>query len=177
MNWFNENAGVIILVAAILIVAMLGVTLWLLLQLKSRIAVQKLSFLGMYATSIDTHKTYADFIVGNKTLYTVGVQEIGLKNGKVNFDLTKRYREKAGLPSDAKLVIGQRSSLTLRLTAEELKQAVVVKDGKKLVGTLKCYVVDFAGVLYEGKVKNVRKLLQELVKEEASSARGEAGKK
>lgn len=166
MNWVNENAGVIILVAAIVIIAMLGLSVWLLFYLKSRIAVQRLSFLGFYSTSVDTGKRYADFTVGNKSLQTVGVSEIGLKNGKIAFNLTELYREKAGLPSDAKLVVGQRNSVTLRLTVDELKKVCVVKDGKRLVHTLRMYVVDFSGTLYQGKVSAVRKLLKELLLEE-----------
>lgn len=166
MNWINENAGVIILVAAIVILVLLGISVWLLFYLKNRIAVQRLSFLGFYSASVDTGIRYADFTVGNKSLQTVGISELGLKNGKVAFNLTQLYREKAGLPSDAKLVVGQRSSVTMRLTLDELKKVALTKEGKKVVGALRMYVVDFAGTLYQGRVNNVRKLLKELLAEE-----------
>ena len=170
MNWLNENAGVLVLVLSVIIIAMLALSVWLLFYLKNRIAVQKLSFLGFYSASMDTGKRYADFTVGNKTLQTVGISEIGLKNGKVAFNLTELYREKASLPPDAKLVVGQRSSVTMRLTVDELKRIALSKEGKLVVGTLRMYVVDFAGNLYQGKVRAVRKLLLELLAEDAKSA-------
>lgn len=166
MEWLNENAGIIVFVAAIVIIALSAVALYLLFYLKNRIAVQRLSFLGFYSASVDTGKRYADLTVGNPSLHTVGVSEIGVKNGKVSFNLTEIYREKAGLPSDAKLVVGQRGSVTLRLTAEELKKLCIkTGDGKLKVGTLRAYVVDFAGCLYQGKVGAVKKLLKELLAE------------
>lgn len=173
MNWINENAGVIILVAAIIIFVLLGLCVWLLFYLKNRIAVQRLSFLGFYSASIDTGKRYADFTVGNKTLQTIGVAEIGVMNGKVAFNLTELYREKASLPPDAKLMVGQRSSITMRLTVDELKKLVVTKKGEKRVGTLRMYVVDLSGTLYRGRVGAIRKLLRETLAEEKKPAQSE----
>ncbi len=170
MNWINENAGVIILVAAIIIFVLLGLCVWLLFYLKNRIAVQRLFFLGFYSASIDTGKRYADFTVGNKTLQTIGVAEIGVMNGKVAFNLTELYREKASLPPDAKLMVGQRSSITMRLTVDELKKLVVTKNGEKRVGTLRMYVVDLSGTLYRGRVGAIRKLLRETLAEEKKPA-------
>lgn len=177
MNWINENAGVIVLVTAIVVFVLLGLCVWLLFHLKNRIAVQRLSFLGFYSASMDTGKRYADFTVGNKTLQTVGVSEIGLKNGKVAYNLTELYREKAGLPSDAKLVVGQRNSIAMRLTVDELKKIAVLKDGKKTVRTLRMYVVDFSGALYQGRVGAVKKLLKELLAEERAAVPSPAAEK
>ncbi len=174
MNWFNENAGVVVLILGIVLIVMTGLSVYLLFYLKSRIAVQRLSFLGFYSTSLDTHKNYADFVIGNKTVNTVGISEIGLKNGKIAFNLTALYREKTGLPQDAKLVIGQRSSISFRLTSEELKRTVVTSpDGKKKIGALRVYAVDLTGTLYQGKVANVRKLLLRLMEEEKATREAE----
>lgn len=169
MNWLNENAGVLILITAIIILALIGVIIWHLLYIRSTIAVRRLSFLGFYSKSLDTHKNYADFTIGNRTLHTVGVSEIGLQNGRVSFNLTDLYREKAGLPADAKIVIVQRSSLTFRLTADELKKTVIKKDDKLKVGTLRAYAVDSTGALYRGSVPSVRRMLLEGLAEEAKA--------
>ncbi len=168
MKWINENAGVIVLVTAIIIIVLAAICVWLLFHIKNRIAVQRLSFLGFWSTSMDTGKRYADFTVGNKSLHTVGVQEIGLKNGSVSVSLTDLYREKASLPSDAKPVVAQRGSLTFRLTEEELKKICGPTKGERApVRTLRVYVVDVAGTLYQGKVGAVKKLLKALLAEEA----------
>lgn len=166
MNWLNENAGVLVLVLSVIVIAMLALSIYLLFYLKNRIAVQRLSFLGFYSASMETQNRYADFTIGNKTLNTIGISEIGLRNGKVSYDLTELYREKTGLPAEAKIVIGQRSSLKFRLTKEELlRVAVPAKDGKRTVSVLRMYAVDLSGNLYHGKVRPVRKLLRELLAE------------
>lgn len=174
MNWINENAGVIVLVTAIAVIVLASLCLWQLLKLKSRIAVQRLSFLGFWSTSLETGKRYADFTIGNSSLHTVGVQEIGLQNGNVSVNLTASYREKAGLPSDAKLAIGQRNSITFRLTEEELKKICGRNADRASVRTLRAYVVDFSGTLYRGKVPAVKKLLKTLLKEEREKTTEEA---
>lgn len=168
MSWINENAGIIVLVTAIIIIVLASVCLWLLFHLKNRIAVQRLSFLGFWSTSMETGKRYADFTVGNKSLHAVGVQEIGLRNGTVSVSLTELCREKASLPAEAKLVVAQRGSLTFRLTEEELKKICgPTKEERSPVRTLRAYVVDLSGTLYQGKVRAVKKLLKLLLEEES----------
>lgn len=169
--WLNENAGVVVLIAAIIVIVMLGVAVWLLFFLKNRIAVQRLNFLGFYSTSMETKKRYADFTIGNKSLNDIGIAEIGLKNGGISFRLTELYREKNSLSPEARIVIEQRSSIRLRLTAEELKRTAI-RDGKaqKTVRGLRLYAVDLTGNLYSGRVRAVRRLLKELLTEERAEA-------
>lgn len=175
--WLNENAGVVVLIAAIIVIVMLGVAVWLLFFLKNRIAVQRLNFLGFYSTSMETKKRYADFTIGNKSLNDIGIAEIGLKNGGISFRLTELYREKNSLSPEARIVIEQRSSIRLRLTAEELKRTAI-RDGKaqKTVRGLRLYAVDLTGNLYSGRVRAVRRLLKELLTEERAEERAEAEK-
>lgn len=171
MEWINRNAGVIVLVTAVIVIVLVALCLWLLFYLKNRIAVQRLSFLGLWSTSLETGKRYADFTVGNKSLHTVSVQEIGVKNGSVAVNLTELYREKSSLPSDAKLIVGQRNSLTFRLTEEELKKICgPTKAERAAVRTLRAYVVDVSGTQFQGKVPAVKKLLKTLLDEEAGKA-------
>lgn len=172
MQWLNENAGIIVLVFGILTVALMALSVYLLIYLRNRIAIQRLSFLGLYSKALDTRQDYAELTIGNKTLNTISVAELGLKNGKVAFDLTSNYRMKAGLPEDAKIVIAQRSSIKFRLTSAELaKIAIRTPRGKLHVGAIRIYAVDITGTLYRGRVPMVRKLLKELA---AFDKRGEA---
>ena len=172
MNWVNENSGVIVLIMSIVIIAMTAVVLWLLFYLKSKIAVQKLTFLGFYSIQLDERNSYAQFTVGNKSLNDVGIAEFGIRNGKVNFNITSLYREKAGIGRDAKIVIEQRGSVSFQLTAEELKKAIVIgQNGKPAVKTLRLYAVDLTGTLHQGTVHGVRKLLKELNAQELAAAK------
>ena len=167
MNWVNENAGVVALVTAIIVIALLAVTVAMLFFLKSRIAVQRLNFLGFYSRSVDTRKNHAELTFGNRSLNDVGIAELGVSNGKINFDLTQRYREQSGLSFEARIVVEQRSSLHLRLSEEEVRRLCVeLPDGKKKVGCLRAYAVDLTGNLYRGRICAVRKLLKELLAEE-----------
>lgn len=170
MNWINENSGVIVLIMSIVIIALAAIALWVLFYLKGKIAVQKLSFLGFYSIQLDERNSYADFTVGNRSLNDVGIAEFGLRNGKVNFNITSLYREKAEMGPEAKIVIEQRGSVNFQLTAEELKKAVVIgSNGKRYVRTLRLYAVDLTGTLHQGKVNAVRKLLKELSAMEAAA--------
>lgn len=172
MNWVNENSGVIVLVMSIVIIVMAVISLWLLFYLKSKIAVQKLTFLGFYSIQLDERNSYAEFTVGNRSLNDVGIAEFGIRNGKVNFNITSLYRAKAGMGSDAKIVIEQRGSVNFQLTSEELKKAIVIgKNGRPVINTLRLYAVDLTGTLHQGKVHAVRKLLKELSANELAAAK------
>lgn len=172
MDWVNANSGVIVLVMSVILIVLTAIGLWLLFYLKNKIAVQKLTFLGFYSMQLDERKSYAEFTVGNKALNDVGITEFGIRNGGVNFNITSLYRERAGLSAEQKIVIEQRSSVNFRLTAEELKKAIVVgKNGKGVVHTVRLYAVDVTGTLHQGKVGSVRKLLKELNIQELAAVR------
>lgn len=172
MNWVNENSGVIVLITALVIIVMTAIALWLLFYLKSKIAVQKLTFLGFYSIQLDERNSYAEFTVGNRSLNDVGIAEFGIRNGGVNFNITSLYREKAGMGRETKIVIEQRGSVSFRLTAEELKKAIVIgKNGKPKINTLRLYAVDLTGTLHQGTVHAVRKLLKELSAQSVASSK------
>ena len=91
--------------------------------------------------------------------------ELGIKNGKVNYDLTELYKEKKGMAADARIVIEQRSAISFTLSAEELKKVLIDgADGKKILKGLKIYAVDLTGNLYQGRAAAVKKLLAELTR-------------
>ena len=50
--WLNDNAGILVLVLGIVTIVLLGVVLWLVFSLRSRFAVQRLKFVGLYATDM-----------------------------------------------------------------------------------------------------------------------------
>lgn len=167
MEWFNDNSGILVLIFGILLVVGVGFALYALLDMRRKIAVQKLKFLGFYSSDAETHENYAKIIIGNKSINNIGIAELGLCNGKVNFDLTQLYRDKKGLPSDARIVIEQRNSIGFELTQDELLRVVITGEkGKKILNKLYCYAVDFTGNLYKCKVSVVRKLLVEIMKKQ-----------
>lgn len=159
----SEILLVIMLVVSALTVIAVAVVIFLLVNLRNKIAVQKLKFLGFYAQDTLSRENYAEFVVGNKSLNEVGIAEMGLRNGTVTFDLTGLYKRRAGLRKDDRLVIEQRSSIRFRLSEEDL--ASVLVDGKKgkMLGSLKIYCVDLTGTLYTGKLNGVKKLAQKVL--------------
>ncbi len=164
MEWLNEGVGLIVLISAIVIVLLLALTIGIVLNLRSRIAVQRLSFLGLYGSDLESHVCYADLTVGNRSLNDVGISEIGIRNGKVSFNLTSLYKQKEKLGDDARIVIEQRGALRLRLNAAELLQVLTEdKNGKKTLGHLRLYAVDLTGNCYRGSVKEVKRLLSDLM--------------
>ncbi len=168
MEWLNENSGILVLVSAVISIALLVLCVWLIYSLKSKIAVQRLNFLGFYSSDLETHENYAEITVGNKSLNDVGVAELGIKNGKVNYDLTELYKEKKGMAADARIVIEQRSAISFTLSAEELKKVLIDgADGKKILKGLKIYAVDLTANLYQGRAAAVKKLLAELTRKQA----------
>ena len=163
MDWLNENSGVVVLVASIIIIVLAALTVWLLFRLHSKIAVQRLNFLGFYSIDKDTKKRYAGFTIGNKSLNDVGLDELGIQNGKVNFPLTEKYKLAKGLLNDSRIVVEQRSSICFNLTCEELRSLVIENNGKKILKTLRVYAVDLTGTLYRGRIPAVKKLLREML--------------
>lgn len=159
--WFNENAGIMTLILLIVSVIAFVFIIILTLSLRNRIAVQKLKMVGFYSRDTASRENYAEFTVGNRSLNDVGVSEIGLRNGKINLDFTALYMKKANINPGTRIVIDQRSSITFRLTEEELSSVLLEsRNGKKLY-RLRLYVVDIPGNVYYGNMHAVRKLLAE----------------
>ena len=131
MDWINEHSGLIMLIASIIIILMIGVTVWLILRLHSKIAVQKLNFLGFYSINKDTHERYGELRIGNKSINDVGICELGIQNGKVNFPLTEKYKLDKNMPADARIVLEQRSSINFDMSLDELRSVLVDVHGKK----------------------------------------------
>lgn len=163
MEWLNDGVGLIVVIASAIIVLLIACVLSVLLILRNKIAVQRLNFLGFYATNAKTRERYAECTIGNRSLNEVALTELGIKNGKVSFDLTGLYKKKAKISAESRVVIEQRSSIRFSLTREELISLLI--DGKKgkELKTLRLYAVDLTGTLYKGKINSVRKLLGEIL--------------
>lgn len=173
MEWLNENSGLVALLSAIVIVALVAACLALVFNLRGKIAVQRLNFLGFYSAELDSRKNYAEIVIGNKSLNDLAISELGIKNGKMSFNLTSLYREKENLTEDARIFIRQRSAIRFRLSVDELKKVLMDgKGGKKVLRTLKVYVVDATGTLYQGRIGAVGKLLRDLMYAERGTERG-----
>ena len=157
--WLNDNAGILVLIIGIVAIALLGVILFLVFSLRSRFAVQRLRFVGLYATDVETRRAYASLTVGNRSVSEIAVKEIGIKNGGVAFDLTALYRKKAGLDERARIVIEQRHSIDFTLTVEELSGVLIDGEKGKRLKTLRLYALDLMGNLYQGRIGAVKKLL------------------
>ncbi len=163
MDWLNENSGVIVLVTSIIIIVLAALTVWLLVRLHSKIAVQRLKFLGFYSIDKDTKIRYAGCTIGNKSLNDVGIDELGVQNGKVNFPLTEKYKKDNGMRADSRIVVEQRSSISFNLSCDELRALLIENNGKRTLKTLRLYAVDLTGTLYRGRIPAVRKLLGEML--------------
>lgn len=165
MEWLNENSGLLILVLSIIIIALIGISIWLLFNLRNKIAVQKLKFTGFYSLNKDTKRRYAGLTIGNKSLNDVGLDELGIQNGKVNIPLTEVYKNQEAMQHDARIVLEQRNAIKFELSCKELLQIVLEKNGTKRVKTLRLYAVDSTGTVYRGKIPAVKKLVRELLAE------------
>lgn len=163
MDWLNDGVGLIVLISAVVIVLLLAVALALLFTVRNKIAVQRLKFLGFYSVNRKTRERYAECVIGNPSLNEVALTELGVRNGKVTFNLTDLYKKKAGIAVETRVVIEQRSSVRLTLNADELM--TLLADGKKgkMLNTLRLYAVDLTGTLYKGKIKAVKKLISDLL--------------
>lgn len=138
--------------------------------MRNKIAVQRLTFLGLFSTDHVTRERYADCTIGNRSLNEIALAEIGVRNGKITFNLTDLYKKKANLSPEARIVIEQRNHIRFSLTKSELMPILV--DGKhgKELKTLYLYAVDMMGNIYSGKIRSVRSLLAELLAEEQKAA-------
>ena len=174
MEWLNDGVGLIVVISSVIIVVLIAVVLSMLLVLRNKIAVQRLNFLGFYAADAATRKRCAECTIGNRSLNEVALNEIGIKNGKVSFNLTALYKKKNNLTPESRVVIEQRSSLRFSLTEEELMGLLIDGEKGKVLKTLRLYAVDLTGNLYQGKIKSVHRLLAELLAAEKAKAEGKA---
>lgn len=172
--WLNENAGIVVLIFGILTIALLAVMLWLVFTLRNRFAVQRLKFVGLYATDVETRTDYAALTVGNRSVSEIAIKELGIKNGGVAFNLTALYKRKEGLDEKARIVIEQRRSISFRLERDELW--ALLTDGKKgkELKTLRLYAIDLTGNVYQGRIPAVKKLLAGILAVEKNAARNGA---
>ena len=165
MKELNENAGIIILIVGVIVVVLLGVAIWLLLEMKKRLAVQRLKFIGRFAADPDTRRMVAHITISNRSLSDMTLTELGIRNGKVNFNLTDTYKKQSKLNDDARVVVGQRDAIRFTLSAEDLVKALIQSNKGKIVLKKICvYAMDSTGILYVGKVADVKKLLANLAK-------------
>ncbi len=172
--WLNENAGIVVLIFGILTIVLLAVMLWLVFTLRNRFAVQRLKFVGLYATDVETRTDYAALTVGNRSVSEIAIKELGIKNGGVAFNLTALYKRKEGLDEKARIVIEQRRSIGFCLEREELW--ALLTDGKKgkELKTLRLYAIDLTGNVYQGRIPAVKKLLAGILAAEKNAARNGA---
>lgn len=172
--WLNENAGIVVLIFGILMIALLAVMLWLVFTLRNRFAVQRLKFVGLYATDVETRTDYAALTVGNRSVSEIAIKELGIKNGGVAFNLTALYKRKEGLDEKARIVIEQRRSIGFCLEREELW--ALLTDGKKgkELKTLRLYAIDLTGNVYQGRIPAVKKLLAGILAAEKNAAKNGA---
>ena len=172
--WLNENAGIVVLIFGILTIALLAVMLWLVFTLRNRFAVQRLKFVGLYATDVETRTDYAALTVGNRSVSEIAIKELGIRNGGVAFNLTALYKRKEGLDEKARIVIEQRRSIGFCLEREELW--ALLTDGKKgkELKTLRLYAIDLTGNVYQGRIPAVKKLLAGILAVEKNAARNGA---
>ena len=172
--WLNENAGIVVLIFGILTIALLAIMLWLVFTLRNRFAVQRLKFVGLYATDVETRTDYAALTVGNRSVSEIAIKELGIKNGGVAFNLTALYKRKEGLDEKARIVIEQRRSIGFCLEREELW--ALLTDGKKgkELKTLRLYAIDLTGNVYQGRIPAVKKLLAGILAAEKNAAKNGA---
>ncbi len=165
MDGLNENAGLIILIVAVILVAILGVVVWLLIDMRKRVAVQRLKFIGQFSADPDTRRMVANITVSNRSLTDITITELGLRNGKVNFNYTDVYKKENRLSKDARVVVGQRDAIRFTLAAEDLVKTLIQNaNGKVVLKSVSVYAMDSTGIAYIGKVPDVKKLLGELAK-------------
>ena len=165
METLNQNAGLIVLIVAVVLIALLGVVIWLIIEMKKKLAIQRLKFIGHFAADPDTRRMVANITISNRSLNDITITEVGIRNGKVNFDFTDVYKKQSKLSKDARIVVGQRDGIRFTLSAEDLVKSLIQNpNGKVVLKTISVYAMDSTGIAYIGKVSDVKKLLGELAK-------------
>lgn len=165
MDKLNANAGLIVLIVAILFAVVMGVIIWMLISIHGKLAVQRLKFIGQFSADPDTRRMVANITVSNRSLSDVTITEIGLRNGKVNFNYTELYKQQSHLNKDARVVVGQRDAIRFTLSAEDLAKTLIQNyKGKIVLNSVYVYAMDSTGISYKGKVPDIKKLLAEIAK-------------
>ena len=165
MDKLNANAGLIILIVGVVLLAILILVVWLLAETRKKLAIQRLKFIGQFSADPDTRKMVANITISNRSLSDITLTELGLRNGKVNFNYTDVYKKQYKLGRDARVVVGQRDAIRFTLSAEELvKTLIQSKNGKVVLKKISVYAMDSTGIPYVGRVADVKKLLAELAK-------------
>ena len=81
MEGLNENAGLVVLIASIVMIAILCIIVWLLVETRKKIAVQRLKFIGQFSADPATRKNTNGKIVLKKiSIYAMdstGIAYIG----------------------------------------------------------------------------------------------------
>ena len=133
METLNQNAGLIVLIVAVVLIALLGVVIWLIIEMKKKLAIQRLKFIGHFAADPDTRRMVANITISNRSLNDITITEVGIRNGKVNFDFTDVYKKQSKLSKDARIVVGQRDAIRFTLSAEDLVKSLiqVLKDSRE----------------------------------------------
>ncbi len=155
--WMNENAGLLVLILGAALIALTIVVLCIVLSLRNCFTTQRLKFAGLYAMDVNTRQAYAALTVGNRSVSEIVIKEIGIKNGRVAFDLTPLYRTKHRMDGRARIVVEPRHSVDFTLSVQELSGVLV--EGRKGGAKLRLYAVDLVGNLYQGRIRAVEKLL------------------
>lgn len=171
MEWLNEYSGILIVVFSVIIIILVILSTLLLFNLRNKIAVQRLKFLGSYSMNKETGEPYAGLTIGNRSLNDLGLSELGIQNGKIKFPLTELFRQTKHLTDDALIVVEQRSAISFDIASNELRKLVIDVHGKKVIKSLRIYAIDLTGTLYRKKIPAVKKLLSEILKEEKRAAR------
>lgn len=165
MEAINQNAGIILLIIAIFFAMIVGVVVYLLISIHGKLAVQRIKFIGQFSADPDTRRMVANITLSNRSLSDVTITEIGLRNGKVNFNYTEAYKQQSNLNKDARIVVGQRDAIRFSLSAEDLAKTLIQNyKGKIILRSVYVYAMDSTGISYQGKVSDIRKLLKEIAK-------------
>ena len=163
MEWLNANAGILIVVFSVILVALGGLCTYLLFSLRKKFIIQKLNFNGLYSVDKDTRQQYASLTIGNKSLNDLSITELGVQNGKVNIEFTSICKNQNEVGNDARIVIEQRSAISFKLNCNDLRKIVINRNGKNILKKLQLYALDITGTVYRGKIPAIKKLIKELL--------------
>lgn len=163
MEWLNSNAGILVVVFSVIILALAALCTYLLFSLRNKIIIQKLNFTGLYSVDKDSRQQYASLTIGNKSLNDLSITEIGVQNGKVNIELTSICKKQNEISKEARIVVEQRSAISFKLSCNDLSKLVINRNGKDILKKLQLYAVDITGTVYRGKIPAIKKLIREML--------------
>lgn len=82
METLNQNAGLIVLIVAVVLIALLGVVIWLIIEMKKKLAIQRLKFIGHFAADPDTRRMVANITISNRSLNDITITEVGIRKDR-----------------------------------------------------------------------------------------------